>query len=116
MALFQKHGNVQSCTVVMDPATGSSKGFGFANMPVPGEAKAAIRALNGMALDGSQIRVKKAVDTPKTAASASDGTPAAEAAESEAEPSATTGKPRVKKDGTPLGSRKARTFRRKQGD
>jgi len=117
LALFQNHGKVQSCTVVMDPVTGSSKGFGFANMPVPGEAKAAIRALNGMELDGSRIRVKKAVEVDKPASSADEAQAGAEAAaEAGATPQAAAEKARVKKDGTPLGPRKARTFRRKQGD
>lgn len=117
LALFQKHGRVQSCTIVMDPVSGSSKGFGFVNMPVPGEAKAAIRALNGLQLDGSRIRVKKAVDTPKPASPASDESQGVEmAAELDTGSQAATDKARTKKDGTVLGPRKARTFRKKQDD
>ncbi len=59
-AMFQAHGAVQSCTLVMDKETNSSKGFGFVEMPKPGEAKAAIKLLNGLELNGSKIRVKKA--------------------------------------------------------
>jgi RNA recognition motif-containing protein len=59
-AMFAEHGTVQSCTVVMDKDTNSSKGFGFVEMPKPGEAKAAIKLLNGQDVDGSTIRVKKA--------------------------------------------------------
>lgn len=59
-AMFQEHGTVQSCTVVMDKETNASKGFGFVEMPKPGEAKAAIKLLNGQEVDGSKIRVKKA--------------------------------------------------------
>ncbi|MDD5114589.1 MAG: RNA-binding protein [Methylobacter sp.] len=58
-AMFQEHGTVQSCTLVIDKETGSSKGFGFVEMPKPGEAKAAIKILNGMDVDGSKLRVKK---------------------------------------------------------
>lgn len=58
--MFQEHGTVQSCTVVMDKETNASKGFGFVEMPKPGEAKAAIKLLNGQEVDGSKIRVKKA--------------------------------------------------------
>jgi len=58
-AMFQEHGTVQSCTLVIDKDTGSSKGFGFVEMPKPGEAKAAIKILNGMDVDGSKLRVKK---------------------------------------------------------
>jgi RNA recognition motif-containing protein len=58
--LFESRGTVQSCNLVMDKATGASKGFGFVEMPKPGEAKAAMKILNGRELDGSKIRVKKA--------------------------------------------------------
>ncbi len=59
-ALFEAHGAVQSCTVVKDPNTHSSKGFAFVVMPKAGEAKVAMKALNGLELDGFKIRVKKA--------------------------------------------------------
>jgi RNA recognition motif-containing protein len=59
-ALFTDIGLVQSCTLVMDKATGKSKGFAFVEMPKVGEAKIAIGKLNNLALDGSKIRVKKA--------------------------------------------------------
>ena len=59
-ALFESHGTVQSCNLVMDKNTGASKGFGFVEMPKPGDAKAAMKTLNGTDVDGSKIRVKKA--------------------------------------------------------
>lgn len=62
--MFEEHGTVQSCTLVMDKDTNASKGFGFVEMPKPGEAKAAIKLLNGQELDGSKIRVKKAEAKP----------------------------------------------------
>ena len=58
--LFTDYGAVQSCTLVMDQKTGTSKGFGFVEMPKPGEAKAAIKNLNAKDVGGSRIRVKKA--------------------------------------------------------
>ncbi len=61
-ALFETHGRVQSCTLVMDSKTGLSKGFGFVEIPNPGEAKAAMKSTNGSELNGSKIRVKKAED------------------------------------------------------
>ena len=64
-ALFETYGTVQSCTLVMDKETKRSKGFGFVEMPKPGAAKAAVFNLNGIELDGSKIRVKKAKPTPK---------------------------------------------------
>lgn len=61
-ALFEPYGAIQSCTIILDKETGISKGFGFINMPKPGEAKAAVKMLNGFDLAGSKIRVKKADD------------------------------------------------------
>ena len=58
--MFEAYGRVQSCTLVMDKKSGVSKGFGFVEMPKPGEAKAAIKNLNGTELDGNKIRVTKA--------------------------------------------------------
>lgn len=59
-ALFESYGSVQSCTLVLDKDTGISKGFGFVEMPKIGEAKAAMKNLNGKDVAGSKIRVKKA--------------------------------------------------------
>ncbi|MGB3622944.1 RNA-binding protein [Ketobacter sp. MCCC 1A13808] len=58
--LFQAFGAVQSCNLVIDPVSGSSKGFGFVEMPKPGEAKAAIKNLNNQTVGSNKIRVKKA--------------------------------------------------------
>jgi len=57
--LFEPFGPVQSCVVVNDDETGLSKGFGFIEMPKPGDAKAAMLQLNGRELDGETIRVKR---------------------------------------------------------
>ena len=59
-AMFEAHGTVQSCTLVIDKETGSSKGFGFVEMPKQGDAKAAVNTLNGKNVAGNKIRVKKA--------------------------------------------------------
>lgn len=59
-ALFEPFGKIQSCTLVLDQKSGTSKGFGFIEMPVPGEAKAAMKQLNGQEVSGQSIRVKKA--------------------------------------------------------
>ena len=58
--LFEAYGKIQSCTIVMDPKSGVSKGFGFVEMPAPGEAKAAMKQLNGTTVSDLKIRVKKA--------------------------------------------------------
>lgn len=60
LALFKAYGKVQSCTVVIDKATKISKGFGFVEMPLAGEAKVAIKELNAKEVGGNIIRVKKA--------------------------------------------------------
>jgi len=57
--LFEPFGPVQSCVVVNDDETRLSKGFGFIEMPKPGDAKAAMLQLNGRELDGETIRVKR---------------------------------------------------------
>ena len=57
--LFAGYGKVQYCVVVTDKASGESKGFGFVEMPRPGDAKAAVKNLNGRELDGNKIRVKR---------------------------------------------------------
>ncbi len=62
--LFEAHGTVQSCTLIIDKKTGGSKGFGFVEMPKPGGAKAAIKTLNGKDIAGNKIRVKKAEPKP----------------------------------------------------
>ena len=59
LAMFEAHGIVQSCTLVMDQQTGGSKGFAFVEMPRPGEAKAAMKNINGKDVAGKTIRVKK---------------------------------------------------------
>lgn len=61
--MFEVYGRVQSCSLVMDKQTGTSKGFGFVEMPKPGEAKAAMTNLNGRIVAGQKIRVKKAEPT-----------------------------------------------------
>ena len=60
LEMFDPYGTVQSCDLVLDKDTGKSKGFGFIEMPKPGDAKAAMKHLNGEDVDGNKIRVKKA--------------------------------------------------------
>ncbi|MCU4414398.1 RNA-binding protein [Acinetobacter sp. WU_MDCI_Axc73] len=58
LELFQPFGQVESCVLVMDPATGKSKGFGFVEMPHAREAIKAIKGLNTFKVKGAGIRVK----------------------------------------------------------
>jgi RNA recognition motif-containing protein len=68
LAAFKSMGTVQSCSLVMDKISGGSKGFAFVEMPRPGEAKAAVKVLNGKEIDGNKIRVKYAETPAKTQA------------------------------------------------
>ena len=60
LALFADFGHVQACNLVLDKKSGLSKGFGFVEIPKPGEAKAAMKAINGKLVDGNKLRVKRA--------------------------------------------------------
>ncbi len=59
-ALFEAHGVVESCNLVLDQETGKSKGFAFVEMPDADEATAAITALNNTKIAKSKVRVKAA--------------------------------------------------------
>jgi RNA recognition motif-containing protein len=61
-ALFEEYGQVTSCDLVLDKATGKSKGFGFAEMPIDKDARYAIKKLNDRNIDNTRIRVKVAED------------------------------------------------------
>lgn len=58
--LFQAHGEVQSCDLVLDSETGLSKGFAFVEMPETEQAQAAISALHNTKIAKSKVRVKEA--------------------------------------------------------
>ncbi|KXI30670.1 RNA recognition motif domain-containing protein [Paraglaciecola hydrolytica] len=57
---FSAFGKVQSCAIVREKTNGLSKGFGFVEMPKPGDAKAAVKSLNDSMLGANKIRVKYA--------------------------------------------------------
>lgn len=57
---FEAYGEVASAKVIMDHATGRSKGYGFVEMPDDDEATKAIDELNNSELEGNNIVVKKA--------------------------------------------------------
>jgi len=59
-AVFATYGPVSAANVVMDRASGESKGFGFVELRVPSHAVAALRGLNGSELMGRSIVVGRA--------------------------------------------------------
>lgn len=56
--LFSAHGKVTECTLVLDQATGKSKGFAFVEMPYDNEAKVALDNLHEKRIAKNKIRVK----------------------------------------------------------
>ena len=62
--MFGAHGTVQSAQVIMDRATGQSKGFGFVEMSSDAEAAAAISALDGQDSGGRALKVNEAKPRP----------------------------------------------------
>ena len=58
--LFNEFARVDQCNLVLDKATGKSKGFGFVEIGDEKKALLAIVRLNGQQVDGKTIRVKKA--------------------------------------------------------
>lgn len=61
---FAQYGEVLSAAVIMDRATGRSKGFGFVEMANDAEADTAIAQGDGSELDGRKLTVSEA--RPKT--------------------------------------------------
>lgn len=59
-AAFAPHGDVVSASVVMDRATGRSRGFGFVEMATADAAAKATQAMNGALLEGRPLTVNEA--------------------------------------------------------
>lgn len=60
--MLTQFGQVASVKLVTDKETGKRKGFGFIEMPVKEQAKAAITALNEKELYGRKISLKEAIE------------------------------------------------------
>ena len=63
-ALEEGGRNCANVRIIMDRETGRPRGFAFAEMETPEEAKAAIEELNGKELDGRPLRVNEAEERP----------------------------------------------------
>lgn len=58
--LFADYGTVSSAKIIMDKATGRSRGFGFVEMTPDDAALKAIKELNGAMYAGRPLRVNEA--------------------------------------------------------
>lgn len=58
--LFEPFGEVQRASIVMDRATGRSRGFGFVEMASDDQARQAIEELGGKEYDGRALTVNEA--------------------------------------------------------
>lgn len=58
--VFTPHGEVASAQVIMDRATGRSRGFGFIEMEDDAAGREAIEKLDGSDLDGRRLTVNEA--------------------------------------------------------
>lgn len=56
--MFTAYGEVGACSLVLDQATGKSKGFGFVEMPNEEQAKLAMAKLHETRVANNRIRVK----------------------------------------------------------
>lgn len=54
--IFSRFGNVVKCSIVSDPYTKESRGFGFVTMATPEDADKAIEAANGQEYYGRVFR------------------------------------------------------------
>jgi RNA recognition motif-containing protein len=59
-AAFLPMGALVSASVILDRATGQSRGFGFVEFQTAADAGRAIQSLHGSLLDGREIRVSLA--------------------------------------------------------
>jgi RNA recognition motif-containing protein len=62
---FEVFGQVASVNVIMNKFSGASRGFGFVEMPVEAEARAAIDGLNDKELKGRPLTVNEARPRPE---------------------------------------------------
>jgi RNA recognition motif-containing protein len=56
-ALFSEFGTVSSAKIITDRETGKSRGFGFVEMDVVGEAQTAMKTLHNKEIEGRNLSV-----------------------------------------------------------
>lgn len=59
-ALFERYGEVENCSIMLDPHTKESRGFGFVKMRTAEQADAAKEALQGETHDNRTLSIEKA--------------------------------------------------------
>lgn len=59
-SLFSAVGNIQSCKLIKDKATGASLGYGFINYASTADADKAIQSMNGLPVNNKTIKVSYA--------------------------------------------------------
>lgn len=57
---FEAYGQVVGIRLIRDRCNGESRGFGFVDMPLKGEAQSAIENLNGTILKGEILKINEA--------------------------------------------------------
>ncbi len=57
-SMFEAFGAVRAATIGRDRKTGASEGYGFVEMPVKSEARAAMEALRGKDMQGKPLHVR----------------------------------------------------------
>ena len=58
--LFEKYGDVEGCSIMKDPHTQESRGFGFVKMVTAEQADAAKEGLQGEVIEGRSLSIEKA--------------------------------------------------------
>jgi hypothetical protein len=58
--LFEKYGEVENCSIMLDPHTKESRGFGFVKMVTSDQAEAAKEGLQGEVIEGRTLSIEKA--------------------------------------------------------
>jgi RNA recognition motif-containing protein len=64
--LFEAYGEVSTAKIIIDKATGRSKGFGFVEMPNDADASNALTSLDGKEVNGRALKATEAREREKS--------------------------------------------------